>query len=69
MIRRNLMQRLSRPEEKTMPAGEPKVIEVVFIRPDGTQAPGGLTLTIPFYPSNTPGSVERPRVERGSERD
>jgi hypothetical protein len=50
MMRRNVGQRLGRLEGQIMPAGEPKVIEVVFIRPDGTQAPGGFTFKIPFCP-------------------
>ena len=57
------MQRLSRLEEQIMPAGEPKVIEIVFIRPDGTQASGGLTFTDSFLP---PAARLAARSDQGS---
>jgi hypothetical protein len=50
MISRALTRRLEWLEEKVIPMGPPKVIDIVFINPDRTQAPGGFTFTIPFYP-------------------
>ena len=35
MISRNLSKRLERLEARTMPAGVPMVMEIVFISPDG----------------------------------
>jgi hypothetical protein len=64
MIRRNLAHRLSRSEEQIMPAGEPKVIEIVFINPDGTQAPGRFTFKIPFYPQHR--AWQRGATKRGT---
>jgi hypothetical protein len=49
MINRTLSRRLERLEEQMIPTGEPKVIHVVFINPDGTQAPGTFTVEIPAY--------------------
>jgi hypothetical protein len=35
MISRNISQRLKRPEARTMPAGVPTVMEIVFVTRDG----------------------------------
>jgi hypothetical protein len=46
MISRNLMQRLQRLEEQ-MPVGEPMILNIVPINPDGTRAAGGFQLEVP----------------------
>ena len=48
MIGRNLMQRLQRLEEQ-IPVGEPMILNIVPINPDGTRAPGGFQLKVPTY--------------------
>jgi hypothetical protein len=48
MISRNLMQRLERLEEQ-IPVGEPMILNIVPINPDGTRAPGGFQLKVPAY--------------------
>lgn len=47
MLNRNLSRRLERLEERSIEAGEPLVLEVCFVKPDRTQAPGGFTVTVP----------------------
>jgi hypothetical protein len=48
VISRNLMQRLERLEEQ-IPVGEPMILNIVPINPDGTCAPGGFQLKVPAY--------------------
>jgi hypothetical protein len=50
-MNRTIARRLEWLEERIRPAGEPKIIEVVFINPDGTEAEGGFKVEIPMYPS------------------
>jgi hypothetical protein len=50
MIKRNLTRRLERLEEETKPVGEPRGIQVVFVRPDGTEK-NGPRFEIPAYPA------------------
>lgn len=40
VTRRNIIRRLERLEELTVPVGEPTVIQVVFVSSDGTEAEG-----------------------------
>lgn len=50
---RSISRRLGRLEEQMIPSGEPLIMEVVFIEPDGTQAPGRFSFEIPaFRPSH-----------------
>jgi hypothetical protein len=49
MITRNITRRLERLEEET-PVGEPKVLQVVFVSPDGTEKDGP-RVEIPAYPA------------------
>jgi hypothetical protein len=49
---RSIFRRLGL-EEQMIPSGEPLMMEVVFIEPDGTQAPGRFSFEIPaFRPSH-----------------
>jgi hypothetical protein len=49
MIKGNLLRRLGALEEQMVPAGPPKIINVVYVNSDGTLAPGGYTIEIPSY--------------------
>ena len=53
MTTRNITRRLERLEEETLPAGEPKVIQVVFVSTDGTRKEGP-RYEIPAYPARRP---------------
>jgi hypothetical protein len=48
MITRNLTRRLERLEEELIPAGEPKVIQIVFVDSDGSRELGQ-RLEFPSY--------------------
>lgn len=50
MTARNIPRRLERLEEETMPVGKPKMIQIVFVSPDGTEKDGP-RYEIPTYPS------------------
>jgi hypothetical protein len=50
---KNITRRLERLEEETKPVGEPKVIQVVFVSPDGTEKDGP-RYEIPAYPAGQP---------------
>jgi hypothetical protein len=47
MINRNLARRLKRLEDRMMPTGEPTIINVSYVNPDGTRAPGGYAVVGP----------------------
>jgi hypothetical protein len=47
MISRNLAGRLKRLEDRMIPTGEPTIINVVYVNPDGTRAPGGYSVVGP----------------------
>jgi hypothetical protein len=47
MISRNLAGRLKRLEDRMIPAGEPTIINVMYINPDGTREPGGYSVVGP----------------------
>ena len=53
MTSRNIIRRLKRLEEETLPVGEPKVLQVVFVSPDGTTKDGP-RVEIPAYPARRP---------------
>ena len=50
MTSRNITRRLERLEEDTKPVGEPKVLQVIFVSPDGTEKDGP-RVEIPAYPA------------------
>jgi hypothetical protein len=50
MIRRKLSARLERLESRFIPAGEPKVLQVEYVMPDGSLRKGP-TYTIPASPN------------------
>jgi hypothetical protein len=50
MMSKALSRRLERLEEEMKPVGEPKVIQVVFVSPDGTKK-NGPRFEIPAYPA------------------
>ena len=47
MISRNVLTRLEMLEERMMPAGEPQIINVVFIEPGTMRQTGGFKVEIP----------------------
>ncbi len=47
MITKALTRRLALLEQQTVPAGEPHTINIKYVNPDGTEAPGGYTITVP----------------------
>jgi hypothetical protein len=49
LVKEKLYRRLERLEEEMIPAGPSTILNVVFIKPDGTQAPGGFQMVIPSY--------------------
>jgi hypothetical protein len=53
MMSKTVARRLERLEEETLPVGEPKVIQVVFVSPDGTRKDGP-RFEIPAYPPGRP---------------
>jgi hypothetical protein len=50
MISRRLAARLERLEYRSLPAGEPKVLQVEYVMPDGSLRKGS-TYTIPANPN------------------
>ncbi len=58
-MKKSLSRRLERLEERMIPIGEPMTIDVVFIKPDGTEAPGGFSIEIPSHgPVRSPRGIE-----------
>ena len=47
MIKQNVIQRLKRLEDRILPSGLLHIIKVIYVNSDGTQAPGGYTVTGP----------------------
>jgi hypothetical protein len=50
---RNITRRLERLEERTLPVGEPMVIQIVFVSTKGTRE-NGPRYEIPAYPAGRP---------------
>ncbi len=61
-MKRNLVRRLERLEERVIPTGESTTMNIRFINPDGTDAPGGFSIEIPSYgPALYPRQAGTPR--------
>ena len=65
MISRNLSRRLKRLETRLMPAGEPLIIQVQFVSPDGSLVDGP-RFTIPDAGGRPTGSAGLAGGERGA---
>jgi hypothetical protein len=50
---RNIIRRLERLEEETVPVGEPMVTQIIFVSGDGTRTDGP-KFEIPAYPASPP---------------
>lgn len=46
-MNRTLSRRLERLEGRMLPVGNPKIIHVTYVNPDGTQAPGAYSVVVP----------------------
>ena len=47
LMKENLYRRLDILEEERLSAGPPRILDVVFVKPDGTRAPRGLQVLFP----------------------
>jgi hypothetical protein len=54
MIAKNITRRLERLEDATMPAGEPKVWQIIIVNSDGSRTEGATITWYPHAPGNRP---------------